>query len=162
MKSLETLDLHKNWIEVIGDNTFKHLKSLIYLDLKENSLKFLAPRSFYGLTKLQRLVLQVNYSFINNCIFDIDLLQMLQDNKLLSLGSEVFKYTSNLMNLDLQQNVLETLTEDTIEPLKGNLKKETMMIFLEGKNTLQCEQGSYIYCVLIKSVLEQFLFFLSL
>ena len=37
------------------------------------------------------------------------------------------------MDLDLQQNVLETLTEETIHPLWSNLKKESMRIHLEGK-----------------------------
>ena len=80
-------------------------------------------------------ILKLSKYWINNFISLLSQVAsfFIQDNKLLALGTTVFTETKSIMLLDLRYNVLETLLEETIEPILDNLNSHHMQFYAEGK-----------------------------
>ncbi|XP_010893448.1 leucine-rich repeat-containing protein 17 isoform X1 [Esox lucius] len=59
-EDIEHLQLGRNKIQVLRDNTFSRFKNLISLDLQQNEISQLEEEAFAGLTQLTTLLLQHN------------------------------------------------------------------------------------------------------
>ncbi|CAG0900128.1 unnamed protein product, partial [Darwinula stevensoni] len=179
MPTLKDLYLDRNEIQEVQDLSFQHLGALKELDLWKNKIKILTSKAFVGLRNLTRLDLRDNLiEFLNNFTFhDLESLETLnlmgnrvrfidddafaglanlyelnlKDNKLINLGGEVFLTTPKLVSLDLRQNVLETLTERTMAPLRSNLLKAFAGLELAGNNLLCDCRLSWVYELLTES-----------
>lgn len=94
---LETLDLSRNGLTVLPEDTFYALTQLRSLDLGRNSIETVPDRLFVTLTQLRSLAL-------NN-------------NNLKLLAANVFSSLSNLKTLNLMSNSFKTLPSGIFSPL---------------------------------------------
>lgn len=119
--SLILLNLKKNELKKIDDNTFMNLKSLEMLILSKNKLKKLRKSTFTGLSNLSKLDLSKNeIDTIEVGTFDNlhELMFLyLKYNRLHVLDSVIFKYLINLTDLELEHNNLTALSEDTFKSM---------------------------------------------
>ena len=60
MKSLQTIDLSQNQIQIIFEKAFDGLESIEKIDLRDNLITNIYHRSFHGLYKLRLLYLERN------------------------------------------------------------------------------------------------------
>ena len=78
LKSLKTLVLNDNKIQVIQENTFSNLTSLEYLFIASNRIVNVKIDAFKGLAKLKELYLgsnqidELNDGFFNGLILDLN------------------------------------------------------------------------------------------
>ncbi|CAF1204795.1 unnamed protein product [Adineta steineri] len=110
LKSLQTLDLRNNDLEQIDDDVFDEIDSLNELYLSNNSLHTITSHTFNGLKNLQLLDLQINnLTFIKNDMFiHMNKLQILflNDNYIKCIDRGSFDQLESLTNLKLQSNPL--------------------------------------------------------
>lgn len=70
LSKLKTLNLKRNMIEEIHEDTFQDLSNLKYLSLSYNNIRFVHPKAFKSLVKIETLSLQSN-SFIDGTWNDL-------------------------------------------------------------------------------------------
>lgn len=94
---LESLDLSKNDITLLPDNSFTALRSLAILYLQDNLLTEVADRSFVGLQFLQIL--------------------NMSNNKIIALPPELFQSSRKIRQIYLQNNSIAVLAPGLLEGL---------------------------------------------
>ncbi|KAF2357058.1 Leucine-rich repeat [Trinorchestia longiramus] len=120
LPSLTTLNFGENHLTDINRGVFVNLQKLTHLSMDRNNITGIEDRAFMELHKLIELKLFTN---------------QIKDNKLLTLGTTVFAETTELMKLDIRNNVLETLLQDTVEPIQENLNSPHMQFLADGRET---------------------------
>ncbi|XP_043463670.1 leucine-rich repeat-containing protein 15-like [Leptopilina heterotoma] len=115
---LETLDLSRNYISKIANDTFKRLKFLKVLMLNSNRLTILP--NFYECSKIE--ILNFNTNWLKNItskqFFNLRSLKSLSlnNNKIKNIEKFAFTNLTSLNELDLSNNTLESLPENWIAP----------------------------------------------
>ena len=103
--------LDYNWIQFVGDDSFRHLESLTHLGLSNNNITVIEPNAFTGLVSLIELNLSSNsLSFIHDNLFTP--MRKLQKLKLKNVSAEfnsfnpqAFHNMTSLDSLDFSSNV---------------------------------------------------------
>ncbi|XP_045164219.2 leucine-rich repeat neuronal protein 1-like [Mercenaria mercenaria] len=102
--SLVYLDLSNSSIEILrSNNLFFHYKKLKYLNLSRNSLHYLQPYCFIGLSGLYYL--------------DIS------KNKLTNISNSVFARMNNLKSFNMADNLLSRITQDWFTDVSEDLRE---------------------------------------
>lgn len=101
-KVLKDLNLNFNHIQRLNDSALNGLGKLESLDLRNNFIRDIGPKSFSNLTSLKQLLLAGNY--------------------IANLSKGHFESSKKLEQLDLSQNGLTSVDKDTFAPLR-NLNK---------------------------------------
>ncbi|CAF1126727.1 unnamed protein product [Rotaria sordida] len=108
LRSLRTLDLRNNRLEEIDDDAFDGADSLNELFLSDNNLNIITPQTFHGLKNIRTLMLRTNkLTYIKNDTFsDMDALKTLSlhDNRIKCIAPGSFDRLRSLSALDLLSN----------------------------------------------------------
>lgn len=114
MENLARLDLRNNKLSMIGNLAFSELWDLKELLLDNNAIQYISERSFGGLTQLKKL--------------------SLSGNKLTSFYEDIIEDNNirNLVVLDLSDNLLETISYETIRTIVENDKSSSTALYLDG------------------------------
>ncbi|CAF3326924.1 unnamed protein product [Rotaria socialis] len=108
LRSLRTLDLRNNRLEEIDDDAFDGADSLNELFLSDNNLNVITPQTFNGLKNIRTLMLRTNkLTYIKNDTFaDMDALKTLSlhDNRIKCIAPGSFDRLRSLSALDLLSN----------------------------------------------------------
>ena len=111
--NLEVLDIGKNQIEYIGDNSFLKGHKLSYLYLDENKIDRIDEEGFNGLINLKYLYLQSNHLKILKSSWLKPLVRLerlqLENNKIAHLLMEEFEWPKTLYELNLKRNILKLM-----------------------------------------------------
>ncbi|UJR37599.1 hypothetical protein I4U23_030296 [Adineta vaga] len=108
LRSLRTLDLRNNRLEEIDDDAFDGAESLTELYLSDNNLNTITTNTFNGLKNIHTLMLRTNkLTHIKNDTFlDLDTLKTLSlhDNRIKCIAPGSFDRLQSLSTLDLLSN----------------------------------------------------------
>ncbi|CAF0996665.1 unnamed protein product [Adineta steineri] len=108
LRSLRTLDLRNNRLEEIDDDAFDGADSLNELFLNDNNLNVITSQTFNGLKNIRTLMLRTNkLTYIkNDTFFDMDTLKTLSlhDNRIKCIAPGSFDRLRSLSALDLLSN----------------------------------------------------------
>ncbi|CAF3549950.1 unnamed protein product [Adineta steineri] len=108
LRSLRTLDLRNNRLEEIDDDAFDGADSLNELFLNDNNLNVITSQTFNGLKNIRTLMLRTNkLTYIkNDTFFDMDTLKTLSlhDNRIKCIAPGSFDRLRSLSTLDLLSN----------------------------------------------------------
>ncbi|CAF0793366.1 unnamed protein product [Didymodactylos carnosus] len=108
LRSLRTLDLRNNRLEEIDDDAFDGASALNELFLTENNIQSITPQTFNGLKNIKTLMLRANkLTYIKNDTFlDMDVLKTLSlhDNRIKCIQPGSFDRLRSLAALDLLSN----------------------------------------------------------
>ncbi|XP_041981330.1 connectin-like [Aricia agestis] len=125
LENLSRLNLRNNKMAMIGNLAFSELWGLKELLLDNNAIEYISDRAFGGLTQLRKLTLS--------------------GNKLTNFYEDILEDTRSLTVLDLRDNLLTTISYETIRPVADNDKSLSSVVYLEG-NPLSCNcRLSWIY-----------------
>lgn len=115
LENLARLDLRNNKLSMIGNLAFSELWDLKELLLDNNAIQYISERSFSGLAQLKKL--------------------SLSENKLASFHEDFIDVNNlrNLAVLDLSDNLLETLSYETIRVIVDNDRSPLTALYLDGK-----------------------------
>ncbi|XP_076349861.1 toll-like receptor 4 isoform X2 [Tachypleus tridentatus] len=113
--NLQILDLSLNYIQ-IEDFAFETLRSLEFLNLVNNQMKYLSNYTFYGLKSLHFLLLKGNLLVLENNTYPFKMTPSLQvlfldNNKIKLLKPKTFSFCTNVRNLTLSHNKLMAWNE---------------------------------------------------
>ncbi|XP_027385785.1 toll-like receptor 3 isoform X1 [Bos indicus x Bos taurus] len=132
--NLTTLDLSRNSLRVMGNDSFAWLPHLEYLSLEYNNIEHLSSRSFYGLSNLRRLDLRRSFTRQSISLtslpkiddFSFQWLKCLEylnmdDNNFPGIKRNTFTGLVRLKFLSLSNSFssLRTLTNETFLSLAG-------------------------------------------
>ncbi|XP_071978743.1 toll-like receptor 3 [Engystomops pustulosus] len=132
LKGLETtnvlsLDISKNVMSQIDNNSFIYLPNLRILNLEENQVSHLTSKAFKGLSNLRYLNLKKFFSSSKSKIDDLSFqwLQNLQylnmeQNKKIFFSEFTFSGLTNLTNLDLGGCSFQTIRNETFSSLSNS------------------------------------------
>ncbi|XP_022342396.2 uncharacterized protein LOC111136087 [Crassostrea virginica] len=135
MTSLVYLSLADNGCSSMPLQSFKHLQSLKYLILDNNSLgDFIGSDTsgtlFSGLHKLETLSLSNNFllNLPTSMLRDLSSLQTLtlKTNRISGWNNGLFKHTSALRSLDLSDNSISLVNSTSIDDLVQNNNFQTL------------------------------------
>lgn len=119
---LKILNLNRNMISSLKNNTFVGLESLKELRLDENILLDLQPNVFHPLSSLEVLDLSQNrISSISPAAFSgLRSLKklLLRDNKLTQIPTDAFLKILSLQSLDVGLNSFQVIPENAFYPLR--------------------------------------------
>ncbi|XP_013406435.1 toll-like receptor Tollo [Lingula anatina] len=112
LQKLQTLDLSHNVLENLGQKQFAEMENLQYLNLSFNALTFVADTAFENCTLLKVV--------------------LLQGNRLTDVGSALGDLSS-LLHLDISNNSLSTITNETFQ---HNVRLHTLNLDLNKLTTI--------------------------
>ncbi|XP_038212713.1 connectin-like [Zerene cesonia] len=125
LENLSRLNLRNNKLTMIGNLAFSELWGLKELMLDNNAIEYISERAFGGLIQLRKLTLS--------------------GNKLTSFYEDILEDIRSLIVLDLRDNLLTTISYETIRPVVENDKLLSSVVYLDG-NPLSCNcRLSWIY-----------------
>lgn len=146
--NLILLNLKKNELTNLQDETFSNLNSLEMLILSKNKLQYLNKNTFKGLSNLSKLDLSKNqietiepdtFSNLNEIMF-----LYLKYNRLSTLSADIFlKDMINLTDLELEQNNLTALSESLFQRMP-NLEEISI-----GGNPWDCENHKVLLEIIL-------------
>ncbi|KAI5643344.1 leucine rich repeat domain-containing protein [Phthorimaea operculella] len=123
--NLSRLNLRHNKLTMIGNLAFSESWGLKELMLDHNAIEYISERAFGGLTQLSELTLA--------------------GNKLTSFYDDILEDVKSLTVLDLKDNLLQTISYETVRPVVENDKSVSAVVYLDG-NPLNCDcRLSWIY-----------------
>ncbi|CAF1267962.1 unnamed protein product, partial [Adineta ricciae] len=129
LRSLRTLDLRNNRLEEIDDDAFDGAESLNELYLSDNNLNSITSNTFNGLKNIQTLMLRTNkLTYIKNDTFvDLETLKTLSlhDNRIKCIAPGSFDRLRSLSALDLLSNPF--VCNCHMKWLKGWLKQSNIV-----------------------------------
>ncbi|XP_050530009.1 leucine-rich repeats and immunoglobulin-like domains protein 3 [Daktulosphaira vitifoliae] len=141
LDNLLFLDLSKNHITVIEGLLFKDLGNLKTVILRQNNIEDLLDGSFYGLSSLKALHLESNSlsKVSKGWLYGLNSLVYLNisHNKIDELKNG-WEYCPTLEELDLSNNKLQSIEENSLENL-GKLQK----LYLDINRISFIEEGSF-------------------
>lgn len=130
-KKLKIVDLSRNEIEILKQNSFLGCDNLESLDVGANALEIIEQGAFNGLSQLRELSLRENRLVeIRKNLFDqLENLQIvrLQDNRIESLNEDAFQSNFRLREIHLDGNQINSIHYKTFSKL-SNLNR----LFLKG------------------------------
>ncbi|KAF7281968.1 hypothetical protein GWI33_003760 [Rhynchophorus ferrugineus] len=113
LHNLDYLDLSRNDITILPDETFENLKTLKTLLLWENSIEQLSNNTFIGLGHLETLRLDNNNISVlpKGLLIYLSALKRINfsNNKIAELLSDTFNMNPNLINVNLDNNEISIL-----------------------------------------------------
>ncbi|CAG9583376.1 unnamed protein product [Danaus chrysippus] len=125
LENLSRLNLRNNKLAMVGNLAFSELWGLKELMLDNNGIEYISERAFGGLTQLKKLTLS--------------------GNKLATFYDDILEDMRSLIVLDLRDNLLTTISYETIRPVLNNEKSQSSVVYLDG-NPLSCNcRLSWIY-----------------
>ncbi|KAM3960209.1 uncharacterized protein ACR2FA_005691 [Aphomia sociella] len=125
LENLSKLNLRHNKLTMIGNLAFSDSYGLKELLLDHNAIEYVSERALSGLAQLRKLTLS--------------------GNKLPIIFEGVLEEVKSLAILDLRDNLLETMSYETIRPLIENDKSASAVVYLDG-NPLNCDcRLSWVY-----------------
>ncbi|XP_061717747.1 connectin-like [Cydia pomonella] len=125
LENLSRLNLRSNRLTMIGNLAFSELWGLKDLMLDNNAIEYVSERAFGGLTQLRKLTLS--------------------GNKLTAFYEDILEDIRSLIVLDMRDNLLESMSYETIRPVVENGKSASRAVYLDG-NPLRCDcRLSWIY-----------------
>lgn len=113
LENLSRLNLRNNKMAMIGNLAFSELWGLKELLLDNNAIEFVSERAFGGLAQLKKLTLS--------------------GNKLTNFYEDLLDDIRGLIILDLRDNLLTTISYETIRPIVDNDKSLSSVVYLDGK-----------------------------
>lgn len=119
--TLTYLNLARNYIRLIRDNSFLNINNLYFLDLSWNRIMTLSQGSFNRLTNLT--VLQINSNFIETIslgvLSGLHNLRSLQlaGNKIRELRTGIFSGLPELGSLNMSNNKIQSIAKTGVLPL---------------------------------------------
>lgn len=113
LENLSRLNLRNNKLNMIGKLAFSELWGLKELILDHNQIEYVSERAFGGLTQLRKLTLA--------------------GNKLTGFYEDILEDVRSLIMLDLRDNLLGTISYETIRPVVENDKSTSTAVYLDGK-----------------------------
>ncbi|CAL1528354.1 unnamed protein product [Lymnaea stagnalis] len=120
--SARYLNLQKNNIKTVDGWKLTGLQGLEHLNLKENQVEELQPESFLNLSSLRNLHLENNniQNIADNAFGDLPALKVLElSGNQISDISGTFENISSLERLNLNQNKLTSLKDDSFKGVRG-------------------------------------------
>ncbi|XP_060804338.1 connectin-like [Amyelois transitella] len=125
LENLSRLNLRNNKLAMIGNLAFSESWSLKELLIDNNAIEYISDRAFSGLTQLRKLTLS--------------------GNKLTTFYEDILEDIRGLVVLDLRDNLLQTMSYETIRPVVENDKSVSAVVYLDG-NPLNCNcRLSWVY-----------------
>lgn len=113
LENLSRLNLRNNKLSMIGNLAFTDLWELKELMLDNNAIEFVSERAFGGLAQLRRLTLS--------------------GNRIATFYEDILEHITGLVDLDLRDNLLSTISFETIRPFLENDKSSSAAVYLEGE-----------------------------
>lgn len=113
LENLSRLNLRNNKLTMIGNLAFSESWGLKELMLDNNGIEYISDRAFGGLTQLRRLTLS--------------------GNRLTTFYEDILEDINSLVVLDLRDNLLETVSYESIRPVVENEKSASTAVYLDGE-----------------------------
>ncbi|XP_063828621.1 connectin-like [Ostrinia nubilalis] len=127
LENLSRLNLRNNKLTMIGNLAFSESWGLKELMLDNNAIEYISDRAFGGLTQLRKLTLS--------------------GNRLTTFYEDLLEDINSLVVLDLRDNILETVSYESVRPVVENEKSASVAVYLDG-NPLNCNcRLSWIYAL---------------
>ena len=112
---LETINLKGNRLEKVPTEAIHKLKSLLSIDLSENSLRVIDPDAFKGLNRVRRISLnslpelEVVRKYALSELNNLEVLEMHSNRALENIEEDAFLATPALRKVDLHANQLHNM-----------------------------------------------------
>lgn len=145
LQKLQKLNLSSNIIKTIPNNLFREFSNvhLLELDMSNNAISNLPPKSFENLKFLQFFDLSWNNikSIDENTFVGLSSLRklLLNNNNMLNIQPDTFARLERLDALDLSGNWLETFSGDVF----GTRAKKLRKLFLKGNRLVKIQSHAF-------------------